>query len=204
MFKPINFLELSDKILLMMFAFGIVLLKKDFHTKNKVKISLSVLLMLPWLFVILLSLSFSVMPQKTPETAFKYHNNCYMDTVINGEKSAIALNRTDNVTTISYFYKNDKGYKIAYGFATKDIVSDFAENKMDYKVEELKKTGERYIFITDYDATVSELNDCYGTEFYAIENTDINMIKYYGYIGTDDNYYFEIDGERIYPFKEKS
>lgn len=199
---PLNYFEQWDKIFLVLFLMGVFLLRKNYYTKNKIKIMFSGILTLPFIFVSLMSVAFAIIPQNTPEAAFLHHNNCHMDAVIDGEKSAITLNKTNSVVTISHFYKSDKGYKIAYGFVTKDLVSNFAENKIYYSVEEFKKTGERYITIFDLNTTVSELSDCNGTEFYAVEHPD--SVVYYGYIGTDDDYWFEIDGVKIYPLKEKS
>lgn len=147
----------------------------------------------------------------SPEAVYRYVKSTNVDikTVVPGEKSDMVIAEKDeNTYGIMIVPKTEEGWEIGNLLAVKLIYREMYDGFI-IDVKKYSETDDYYIAITDLTSKVKNLNDSYDSEFVSIcrstDESQSQIVKYYTSIRNfDEQYWIEINGEKLYLVQNKS
>ena len=137
-----------------------------------------------------------------PESIFEYENpKATVHTVLEGEASSMCFGKsTDGQIRTSVAFKSGTKWKIARLTDMESAVYTYGNLWISWY--RYKGTNDYYVDIYDFRKTFDPVTDCRNTNFSVVRSDKEKEIRYYGYVPKmDENYYLEIDGEKVYPLK---
>lgn len=108
-----------------------------------------------------------------PENAYKWNHSEEVELVVEDEKTALVVGKTDDGTpTFGMVLKSDKGWKIGNFLYDKTIFRRYW-NEVYIAVDQYKNTEDYYISLWESEKPL-EITDTYHSRFYCVRNVEKN------------------------------